>query len=148
MTNETLAGANITALNGTFQMITENDTFRAVNLPAPCKCHPHRQCQHSTLQHVMHKIIPCTLQILFLLQFQDTSLQDTDCAMYSIRYVPGIRELTALVLDVIVTDEDPAYCIRWLNIVQSTYSLVQLYYYGLIAVDGQIWFYRINKDVS
>ena len=25
---------------------------------------------------------------------------------------------------------------------------VQLYYYGLIAVDGQIWFYRINKDVS
>ena len=25
---------------------------------------------------------------------------------------------------------------------------VQLYYDGLIAVDGQIWFYRINKDVS
>ena len=23
---------------------------------------------------------------------------------------------------------------------------VQLYYYGIIAVDGQIWFYRINKD--
>ena len=31
-TNETLAGANITALNGTFQMITENDTV-TVNIP-------------------------------------------------------------------------------------------------------------------
>ena len=37
-TNETLAGANITALNGTFQMITENDTV-TVNLPVPAN-HP------------------------------------------------------------------------------------------------------------
>ena len=37
-TNETLAGANITALNGTFQMITENDTV-TINLPVPAN-HP------------------------------------------------------------------------------------------------------------
>ena len=60
-TNETLAGANITALNGTFQMITENDTV-TVNIPVTVN--------HSTGN--MHKIIPCTLQMQT--SHQDTSL--------------------------------------------------------------------------
>ena len=38
-TNETLAGANITALNGTFQMITENDTA-TVNIPVTVRIIP------------------------------------------------------------------------------------------------------------
>ena len=45
-TNETLAGANITALNGTFQMITENDTV-TVNHSSYCKSF-HWQCN---IQH-------------------------------------------------------------------------------------------------
>ena len=45
-TNETLAGANITALNGTFQMITENDTV-TINHSSPCKSF-HWQCN---IQH-------------------------------------------------------------------------------------------------
>ena len=67
-TNETLAGANITALNGTFQMITENDTV-TVNIPDTVN---HSTGNVSTLQHVMHKIIPCTLQMQT--SHQDTSL--------------------------------------------------------------------------
>ena len=67
------------------------------------------------------------------------------CAMYSIRYVPGIRELTALVLDVIVLLYAGSSSVTLAPF--STYSLYSSTDY-IVTVDGQIWFYCINKDVS
>ena len=48
-----------------------------------------------------------------------------------------------------ITALNGTFQVRFCN-VGSIFNVftVQLYYYGLIAVDGQIWFYRINKDVS
>ena len=110
-TNETLAGANITALNGTFQMITENDTV-TINLPVPAN-HPTGNATFNITARVLFALSLVMFNIsrygifvsvtdTVLVAVSGTFPAGSGCAMYSIRYVPGIRELTALVLDVIV----------------------------------------------
>ena len=171
-TNETLAGANITALNGTFQMITENDTV-TVNIPVTVN--------HST-GNVTFNITARDAQnhTLYVTDANLTSgyvFVDTIKPNLTINGNNITIELYSEYIDqgANVTDEDPAYnytitsntsavnsripgtylieymvCRILVCNVGSIFNVftVQLYYYGLIAVDGQIWFYRINKDVS
>ena len=98
-TNETLAGANITALNGTFQMITENDTV-TVNIPVTVNHSTGNVTFNITARDAQNHTLYVTDTVLVAVS--GTFPAGSGCAMYSIRYVPGIRELTALVLDVIV----------------------------------------------
>ena len=114
-TNETLAGANITALNGTFQMITENDTV-TINLPVPAN-HPTGNATFNITAR----------------DAQNHTLYVTDANLTS-----GYVFVDTIKPNLTINGNE--------TIIVELYS--EYVENGAIAVDGQIWFYRINKDVS
>ena len=97
--DEPLAGANITVLNETFSMNITNNTAKA-----SITVYENHTNGYTTFNITARDAQNNTLYVTdtVLVAVSGTFPAGSGCAMYSIRYVPGIRELTALVLDVIV----------------------------------------------